>query len=231
MPPPARAVPVGATERRPAYDRPVARETPPDSIVLTNCERSIVPIPNPAGLSPRVTRAARSGRPDPAAWGVELEFTDAAGRRRRPSATAVRRALELMGAGAPAPPPAPIAFVRPGGPTPAGLARVRLEGGGEVAPGRRLPPDLPLGYHGGTTDAGEPLTVVCGPGVCAPPPARAWGWSAQLHSLRSAGGWGIGDLGVLRDLGRWAAGAGAAVVLVNPLHAPLPVTPQQASPY
>jgi 4-alpha-glucanotransferase len=41
----------------------------------------------------------------------------------------------------------------------------------------------------------------------------------------------MGDLADLRRLARWAAGHGAGMVLVNPLHAPLPAGTQQPSPY
>jgi 4-alpha-glucanotransferase len=41
----------------------------------------------------------------------------------------------------------------------------------------------------------------------------------------------MGDLMDLAELGRWSAALGAGFTLVNPLHAPTPGTPQQASPY
>src|SRR2546426_7775661 len=59
----------------------------------------------------------------------------------------------------------------------------------------------------------------------------AWGWAAQLYAARSATSWGIGDLGDLASLGRWAAARDAGFVLVNPLHAATPVLPQNPSPY
>jgi len=66
-------------------------------------------------------------------------------------------------------------------------------------------------------------------GRCYQPPVleerRLWGFMAQLYGLRSERNWGIGDFGDLRRLIEIAAGLGAAVVGVNPLHA------TQGSPY
>jgi len=42
---------------------------------------------------------------------------------------------------------------------------------------------------------------------------------------------GIGDLGDLRSLGSWSRKQGAAMLLVNPLHAVRPGIPQEPSPY
>jgi (1->4)-alpha-D-glucan 1-alpha-D-glucosylmutase len=54
---------------------------------------------------------------------------------------------------------------------------------------------------------------------------RLWGFMTQLYGLRSEHNWGIGDFTDLRKLIEIAAGLGAAVVGVNPLHA------TQGSPY
>src|SRR5919108_5235429 len=54
---------------------------------------------------------------------------------------------------------------------------------------------------------------------------RLWGFMAQLYGLRSERNWGIGDFTDLRNLIEIAAGLGAGVVGVNPLHA------TQGSPY
>ncbi|MCD6043760.1 MAG: bifunctional 4-alpha-glucanotransferase/malto-oligosyltrehalose synthase, partial [Burkholderiales bacterium] len=54
---------------------------------------------------------------------------------------------------------------------------------------------------------------------------RIWGFALQLYGLRSARNWGIGDFGDLGALVELAAGLGASIVGVNPLHA------TQGSPY
>lgn len=62
-------------------------------------------------------------------------------------------------------------------------------------------------------------------------PPGLWALSIQLYSLRSAESWGIGDYA---DLARWieiAAAAGAAGVLLSPVHAPALCHPERASPY
>lgn len=60
---------------------------------------------------------------------------------------------------------------------------------------------------------------------------RTWGWSVQLYAARSHRSWGIGDLGDLREIGTWASAFGAGMLMINPLHAPAPIKPQQPSPY
>ncbi|WP_372456917.1 4-alpha-glucanotransferase [Cellulomonas chengniuliangii] len=102
-----------------------------------------------------------------------------------------------------------------------------------------LPTDLPLGWHelhasGPSADAR--CAVVVTPGrLELPEPlrdGRAWGFMAQLYSVRSRASWGIGDLADLGDLA-WlsARTCGADFLLVNPLHAAEPVEPMTPSPY
>ncbi|MEU5881349.1 4-alpha-glucanotransferase [Spirillospora sp. NPDC047279] len=63
------------------------------------------------------------------------------------------------------------------------------------------------------------------------PGSRAWGFTTQLYSVRSAGSWGMGDLRDLAGLASWAGALGAGFVLVNPMHATEPAPPVGPSPY
>ena len=100
-----------------------------------------------------------------------------------------------------------------------------------------LPP-LPLGRHRlrieGCLEAGCHLAVV--PPRCYLPESlaagkRRFGIAAHLYTLRRAGDQGIGDFTALGALAARAAGQGAAVVGLNPLHARFPEAPDRASPY
>ncbi|MDQ2626793.1 MAG: 4-alpha-glucanotransferase, partial [Actinomycetota bacterium] len=94
-----------------------------------------------------------------------------------------------------------------------------------------LPADLSPGWYELALRDGRQVTLVAAPPQAPAAPA-AWGWMLQLYALRSARSWGVGDLSDLRDWVRWTAGEHAAgAVLLNPLHAPGPTHPVQASPY
>jgi 4-alpha-glucanotransferase len=97
----------------------------------------------------------------------------------------------------------------------------------------QLPDDLPLGYHRLIAEAsGESAHLVAAPAQCPLPLSRpSFGWMAQLYATRSERSWGIGDCGDLAELARWSGDGGAAMILVNPLHAAAPVLPQVDSPY
>ncbi|HZT12858.1 MAG TPA: 4-alpha-glucanotransferase [Candidatus Baltobacteraceae bacterium] len=60
---------------------------------------------------------------------------------------------------------------------------------------------------------------------------RTWGFALQLYSLRSAANWGIGDFGDLARFAAEAAGCGAGIVGLNPLHQLNLTEPSSASPY
>lgn len=106
----------------------------------------------------------------------------------------------------------------------------------ETGPGGALPGGLPLGVHritatlpdGRTAEA----TLILAPDRAPAPPERTHGLLVQLYSLLSERSWGMGDLGDLAALARWAAEVhGAGFVQVNPLHAAVPGTPTDPSPY
>jgi 4-alpha-glucanotransferase len=163
-------------------------------------------------------------RPD-----VEVTWADAFDRRRTVPADVVSRVRRSLGsADADADIPA---VVRPGDWLPApGI--VRLEDGTDLGRVSVLPADAPYGYHRLVADDGRQRLLITGPGRChLPAGLREWGWAAQLPSVRSERSWGIGDLGDLRDLGRWAARVGAGFVAVSPLGAPNPGPDPEASPY
>ena len=174
----------------------------------------------------------------PAAWGVAEGYSDAAGVWREPPRETLAAVLDAMGAEGEDPTHAASALtLHPGDEVvvecPSELttedgATLRLD------PGDHLPPDLPLGYHALVDlDGGRRRSVIASPGVCPlPVGVPAWGWAAQLYAARSRRSWGIGDLGDLGELGRWSAEElGAGLVLVNPLHAAVPLVPQDPSPY
>jgi 4-alpha-glucanotransferase len=112
-----------------------------------------------------------------------------------------------------------------------GTVEIVTEAGETIAAPGRLPPELPPGYHTLVDSSGAPARLILSPGICHPAPGRRWGWATQLYALRSRASWGMGDLADLRRLGRWSASQGAGITVVNPLHAPRPGLPQEASPY
>jgi 4-alpha-glucanotransferase len=126
----------------------------------------------------------------------------------------------------------PLVFVRPGERLPRGVRSIELESGAELPGGSLLSVDAPYGYHHAVMGDRSRLPMVTSPGRCAlPERLRGWGWAAQLYAVRSREGWGIGDLGDLRSLGSWSRKQGAAMLMVNPLHAVRPGIPQEPSPY
>jgi len=97
--------------------------------------------------------------------------------------------------------------------------------------------DLPEGYHRLVLE--EPraeLRLVVAPPRCHLPPAldesgEAWGIAVQLYGLRGRTDWGIGDFGTLAEFAETAAGLGAHLIGLNPLHALFPSDPSKFSPY
>nr|WP_257019257.1 4-alpha-glucanotransferase [Streptomyces sp. TLI_235] len=116
---------------------------------------------------------------------------------------------------------------------------VELEDGGhwDLPKGHShwLPADLPLGRHRLTAKAGPreaSAALIVAPERLPEPPGRSWGFLAQLYSVLSDRSWGMGDLGDLADLARWAGHVhGAGFLQINPLHAGMPGAPSDPSPY
>jgi 4-alpha-glucanotransferase len=105
-------------------------------------------------------------------------------------------------------------------------AEIALEDG-RTRRAAEIPADLPLGWHR-LTVGGQDITLVVVPAELPEPP-ETWGWMLQLYALHSAGSWGMGDLGDLREFLSRAGDPG--LILLNPLHAITPVQPVPASPY
>lgn len=94
----------------------------------------------------------------------------------------------------------------------------------------------PLGVHRLTVRTPDhrqaTATLVVAPDRVPQPPGRTHGFLVQLYSLLSARSWGMGDLADLADLAAWSGRAlGAGFVQVNPLHAAVPGSPTDPSPY
>ncbi|WP_369236636.1 4-alpha-glucanotransferase [Streptomyces sp. R21] len=137
--------------------------------------------------------------------------------------------------------PAPVARAgRRDIPLPKALAdlppgtRLRIET--EQGETRASAEQLPLGVHALHATAPDGRTaeahLVVAPARLPAPPGRTYGLLVQLYSLLSGRSWGMGDLGDLAELTAWAGRAlGAGFVQVNPLHAAVPGTPTDPSPY
>jgi 4-alpha-glucanotransferase len=99
-----------------------------------------------------------------------------------------------------------------------------------------LPAALPIGWHTLYARIGGEILqcplAVAPHRLTTPTRRRAWGYTLQLHSVRSRRSWGMGDLG---DLAEFAAIAGhdlgAGFLVVNPLHGGSGVPPIDPSPY
>jgi 4-alpha-glucanotransferase len=169
-----------------------------------------------------------------AAWGVAPGYHDISGRWVAADPETVAGVLGAMHADGHLPPPATVRIVRTGQPLalPDG-AEVVTEDGAVVPAADAAAAGLPSGYHTLRQDGEAAETrLIVSPGRChLRPDLHGWGWTAQLYALRSAQSWGLGDLADLRELGCWAAGLGARALFVNPLYAPLPILPQEPSPY
>ncbi|MGP4050989.1 4-alpha-glucanotransferase [Streptomyces sp. 2A115] len=110
--------------------------------------------------------------------------------------------------------------------------RIRTEQGETRASAEQLP----VGVHELEATAPDGRTarahVVVAPTRLPAAPGRTYGLLVQVYSLLSRRSWGMGDLGDLAELTAWAGRAlGAGFVQVNPMHAAVPGTPTDPSPY
>jgi 4-alpha-glucanotransferase len=172
-------------------------------------------------------------------WGVDDGYWDALGEwhvTSEATAAGLRQAMGVPDDATEPPVTHPLRIVHLGEAAAIeGPGELRLEDGTTQRVADVLPPDLPMGYHQLRLDAAgdePPLRLVLTPGSChLPDDLHAWLLTVQLHSCRSERSWGIGDLGDLARIGTWASVRGAGMVALNPLHAPLPTSPVQPSPY
>jgi 4-alpha-glucanotransferase len=100
-----------------------------------------------------------------------------------------------------------------------------------------LPGVIALGYHQVHIND-QSFTLAVAPSHCYSVaeavdnrPARAWGLSAQLYSLRRLGDGGFGDTLALEHLARSAAERGADTLAISPMHAMFSADTERYSPY
>ncbi len=171
-------------------------------------------------------------------WGIDLVYEDALGEWHDTSKETISAILKAMGAETRSSGPEHddgVIVVRVGeGRELRCSGTIVLETGETISVARHLPSDLPIGYHQLQFDnSAKPGSLIVSPGKCwLPQQLRTWGWAVQLYAARSRKSWGIGDFEDLDLLARWSAEKlGAGMMLVNPLSAATPITPQQPSPY
>ena len=168
------------------------------------------------------------------AWGIADGYHDINGTWHETPDSTARALLRAMGAEGSSPPAIPgLWVVRQGDDVHlGGRWELHTEDGGEERVSGTLP-DPPLGYHWlYNADDGRGVRLIVSPGEChRPADLRIWGWAVQLYAARSRRSWGIGDLGDLATLAEWSGSQGARLLLLNPLHAEVPVAPLNPSPY
>ena len=177
----------------------------------------------------------KSVAPDPEAWGIQLSYKSSDGETHEISKETVDLLLDAMGADSEKPSSELLesVIVMRGGKARSvtGDWTITLEDGQSLSGTGDLPSDLPHGYHLLTRADGREAFVICAPQSCIPVDTERWGWAVQLYAMRSQQSWGMGDLGDLRRFAKVASSGGARAIAVNPLHASLPGTPQETSPY
>ncbi len=113
---------------------------------------------------------------------------------------------------------------------------VEIPGPAELGPGYHK-----LSWRSHTNGLHQPASAHADQNLIVTPPTcmpieeaigdeRAYGIAANLYTLKSARNLGIGDLGDLAELCRWAGRKNAAFVGINPLHA-VDTSVDAASPY
>lgn len=171
-------------------------------------------------------------------WGVDLTYQDAFGKWHETSSetlAAIAAALGTDVSTVTPPQDDSLLIVRAGEQRElAEPATICLETGEEISAEGRFPADLPPGYHTLYRESSvAPARLIVSPCECwLPEHLCTWGFAVQLYAARSRESWGIGDFADLDKLARWSAHElTAGMMMLNPLSAPSPVTPQQSSPY
>jgi 4-alpha-glucanotransferase len=164
--------------------------------------------------------------------GIQKAYYDALGKRHTAPRQTIQAIHEAMRGGSGPSDAVATIVIREGRQKAVGPAELRLEDGSSLTVDRLLPRTLPAGYHQILRKGEGAARLIVAPDRCRLPESlETWGWAIQLYAARSRKSWGIGDLSDLRRLGRWASDLGAGIALINPLAAPAPTLPQQASPY
>ncbi len=162
-------------------------------------------------------------------WGIADGYHDVEGHWHDTPASTREHIRAAIG---PKPDSPPLWFIDHGSAhTLQGRCHLRLEEGSDRGEIDWLSPEVPIGYHLLTPlDGGPVTTLIVAPSRCLPAP-HGWGVAAQVYSLWRTGGWGIGDLRDVAELGRAVGPLGGTAILLSPLHAPAPTFPQEDSPY
>lgn len=165
--------------------------------------------------------------------GIAVNWTDAAGLKRRVPQQTLHALLKALGLAAQTPGDIaashdllrerqrhqPLVVVVQGEAFAAQGRRIQLLGDGDVPFELRVVDgqaraDVPPGYY---RFAGSDQALAVAPARAFRPEGRFWGAAAQLYALR--GSPGIGDFGALADFCDDAARAGADAVMLSPVHA------------
>lgn len=180
--------------------------------------------------------------------GLQVNWKDAQGHRRRVSVDTLRRLVPLLeskaGSGAPSllvtetgvSTPLPTNGAKNGDNEP--TFSLILEDGRQIEGRLRrardgklhLPRIAHAGYHTLSTGRQEFILAIA-PRQAPPITERGWGLTTQIYSLRAQNDGGIGHLGAVADLAKRAGTAGADALLLSPTHAMFASNSAQYSPY